>query len=316
MMFGKEKTIPVYMINGFLESGKTSFIAFTLEQDYFAIDGKTLLVVCEEGMEEYEEDILESSNTVMELVEDESDFTPSYLEQLAKKHNPSRIIIEYNGMWLMRDKELPADWMIEQQITHVYASTFEVFYKNMKSLFGEMVKNSDMVIFNRCDEVEDLSPLRRTVQAVNATAEVVFEDAEGEVMEMTEEDLPYDLNADVLELDGPAYAIWFMDAMDNPERYNGKVVHYKGLVMHPRNFPKNAFVPGRMVNTCCEDDMAFFGFVVKSKNAEKFKDGDWVDVTAKIQIEFWEDYEGEGPVLYASDIRSTRKPEQDIISFM
>ena len=146
----------LFCLVGFLESGKTSFIAFTLEQDYFAIDGKTLLVVCEEGMEEYEEDILESSNTVMELVEDESDFTPSYLEQLAKKHNPSRIIIEYNGMWLMRDKELPADWMIEQQITHVDASTFEVFYKNMKSLFGEMVKNSDMVIFNRCDEVEDL----------------------------------------------------------------------------------------------------------------------------------------------------------------
>lgn len=304
------------MINGFLESGKTSFIAFTLEQDYFQIEGKTLLILCEEGMEEYDEELLEASNTVVELVEEESDFEPEQLSALAKKHKPNRIIIEYNGMWLMRNKTLPADWVIEQQITHVDASTFEVYYKNMKSLFGEMVKNSDMVIFNRCDTVEDLGPLRRTVQAVNMNAEVVFEDEEGEVQEMTEEDLPYDLNADVIELEGPGYAIWYMDAMDNPERYDGKVVRFKGVVMHPGDFPKNAFVPGRLVNTCCEDDMAFFGFVVKSNKADKFADGEWVEVTAKINIEFWADYEGEGPVLYASDVRKTQKPVPDVISFM
>lgn len=304
------------MINGFLESGKTSFIAFTLEQDYFQIDGKTLLILCEEGMEEYDEELLDASNTVVELVEEETDFEPEHLAELAKKHKPSRIIIEYNGMWLMRNKTLPANWVIEQQITHVDASTFEVYYKNMKSLFGEMVKNSDMVIFNRCDGVEDLGPLRRTVQAVNMNAEVVFEDEEGEVQEMTEADLPYDLNADIIDLEGPGYAIWYMDAMDNPERYDGKVVRFKGVVMHPGDFPKNAFVPGRLVNTCCEDDMAFFGFVVKSNKADKFADGDWVEVTAKINIEFWADYEGEGPVLYASDVRKTQKPVPDIISFM
>ncbi len=315
-MFKRNVTVPVYMINGFLESGKTSFIAFTLEQDYFQIEGKTLLIMCEEGMEEYDEELLEASNTVVEVIEEESEFTPEHLAAVAEKHHPERIIIEYNGMWLMRNKTLPANWEIEQQITHVDASTFEVYYKNMKSLFGEMVKNSDMVIFNRCDMIEDLGSLRRTVQAVNMNAEVVFEDEEGEVQEMTEEDLPYDLNADIIELEGPAYAIWYMDALENPGRYDGKVVRYKGLVMHPGDFPKNAFVPGRLVNTCCEDDMAFFGFVVKSNKADKFADRDWVEVTAKIHIEYWKDYEGEGPVLYASDIHRTIQPAQDIISFM
>lgn len=49
---------PVYIINGFLESGKTEFITYTLSQPYFQIRGKTLLIVCEEGEVEYEEVLL------------------------------------------------------------------------------------------------------------------------------------------------------------------------------------------------------------------------------------------------------------------
>ena len=49
---------PVYVINGFLESGKTEFISFTLAQPYFQVRGKTLLIVCEEGENEYEEALL------------------------------------------------------------------------------------------------------------------------------------------------------------------------------------------------------------------------------------------------------------------
>ena len=33
-----EVEIPIYLITGFLESGKTSFINFTVAQDYFQID--------------------------------------------------------------------------------------------------------------------------------------------------------------------------------------------------------------------------------------------------------------------------------------
>ena len=51
-----EITVPIYLITGFLESGKTSFLSFTLQQDYFRTEGKTLLILCEEGEEEYDED--------------------------------------------------------------------------------------------------------------------------------------------------------------------------------------------------------------------------------------------------------------------
>ena len=48
--------VPIYLVTGFLESGKTTFLDFTLQQEYFAIDGKTLLILCEEGEEEYDMD--------------------------------------------------------------------------------------------------------------------------------------------------------------------------------------------------------------------------------------------------------------------
>ena len=52
----EDDRMPLFLINGFLEAGKTAFIKFTLQQDYFQSEGKTLLIVCEEGEEEYEEE--------------------------------------------------------------------------------------------------------------------------------------------------------------------------------------------------------------------------------------------------------------------
>ena len=144
---------PVYMINGFLESGKTQFISYTLGQPYFQSRETTLLVLCEEGVEEYDEKLLKKSHTVMEVIENEEDFTPEYLTELEKKHKPGRIIIEYNGMWNIRNMKLPRTWRIEQQITTIDGSTFPMYYTNMRSQLAEMVKNSEMIIMNRCDGV-------------------------------------------------------------------------------------------------------------------------------------------------------------------
>lgn len=49
--YGKE--IPVYLFVGFLESGKTKFIQETFEDPNFDSGDKTLLLICEEGEEEY-----------------------------------------------------------------------------------------------------------------------------------------------------------------------------------------------------------------------------------------------------------------------
>ena len=306
---------PVYMINGFLESGKTEFICFTLAQPYFKIKGKTLLILCEEGENEYDEALLRASNTVLELVEEEEDFTPNKLIELEKKHKPERIIIEYNGMWNYKNAKLPFHWKIEQQITTIDGSTFPMYFNNMRSLLAEQVRNSEMIIFNRCDGIEDLGSYRRNIKAINPSADVIFETADGEVDEIFEEDLPYDLNQDVIALDNTGYGIWYIDSMDHLDRYIGKKIQFVAMVYRPDDFPKGFFVPGRMAMTCCADDMAFLGYACEFAGAETLKQKEWVKVTATVSREYWEDYNGEGPILHAISVEKTKAPKEEIISF-
>lgn len=308
---------PVYMINGFLESGKSEFICYTLEQPYFVTEGITLLIICEEGEIEYEEELLRKTRTVLEVIEEESDFTPANLLELEKKYKPERIIIEYNGMWNFKNMRLPFNWKIEQQITTINAATFPTYFNNMKSLIAEMVRKSELIIFNRCDDVKDeLGSYKRNIKAINQKAEIIFEDSAGEVNEMLEEDLPYDLNSPVIQLKNPGYGIWYLDALEHLERYIGKKVQFVGMVLQPSNFPQGYFVPGRMAMTCCADDMAFLGFACKYDGAEQLKPKQWVMVTAEVTKEYFADYRGEGPVLKAVTVEPVSAPEEEIISFV
>lgn len=306
---------PVYVINGFLESGKTEFITYTLSQPYFQMKGKTLLILCEEGENEYDERILKMSRTELELIEDESDFQPAKLIELEKKHKPERIIIEYNGMWNYKEMKLPWHWRIEQQITTIDASTFPMYFTNMKSLLAEQIRGSELIIFNRCDGVEDLSSYKRNIKAINPKAEIVFEDANGEINEIMEDDLPYDLKAPVIELDNVGYGIWYLDSLDHLERYEGKTIQFTAMVLKPKDFPKGYFVPGRMAMTCCAEDMAFLGFACEYDKADSLTEQQWVKVTAKVAKEYFADYQGEGPVLHAVSVGQAKAPKEEIISF-
>ena len=305
--------IPVYFINGFLESGKTEFINFTIEEDYFKIDELTLIIACEEGEKEYEPEALEGGNAVLELLDGESAFTLKNLSALAAKHNPERIIIEYNGMWNPKDILLPQDWAMEEQITLIDATTFAMYYANMKSRIAEMMRNADVVVFNRCDNIalDELQSFRRSVRAINSFADIVFENAYGE-MELGEEELPYDLESDILVLDEDTYAIWYMDAMERMDRYHGKTVQFLAMVMHQEDFPEGWLIPGRVAMVCCEDDVAFLGFPCKWDGAP-LAEGQWVTMTAVMKEEYWFEYEGEGPVLYGVSAEPAEAPAKVMI---
>lgn len=310
------KTKSVYMINGFLEAGKSEFIAFTISQPYFQIKAKTLLLVCEEGEVEYDPELLKQTNTELVVIDSEEDFTTSTLSGIERKVKPDRIIIEWNGMWNYKNCKLPWNWKIEQQITIIDGNTFSMYYSNMKSLLAEMIRKSELIIFNRCDNVrEELPSFRRNIKAVNQAADVVFEDKNGEINEIFEEDLPYDLNAEEIVLDENSYGIWYLDCMDHAERYVGKRIVMQAMVMHPDKFPKGYFVPGRMAMTCCADDMAFLGYACEFSGAEALKDKEWVVVTATLTKEFFSDYKGEGPVLHAIRVEKSKEPKNAIINF-
>lgn len=306
-------TIPVYFINGFLESGKTEFINFTIEEDYFKIDGLTLIIACEEGISEYEKEALKNGNAVLEMLENETDFTIKNLTALENQYHPERIIIEYNGMWNPKDILLPSNWHMEEQITLIDVTTFSVYYANMKSRIAEMVRNADVIVFNRCDNMEDLASYRRSIRVVNQFADIIFEDSYGEIEDLGEEDLPYDLTQESIELTDDNYAIWYLDSMECPERYLNKTIIFTGMVMHGEEYPDHWFIPGRIAMVCCEEDVAFLGYPCYMENGHKLPEQQWMRVKAKFGLKEWFEYEGEGPVLYVSSLEHTEAPEKLVI---
>lgn len=309
-----DEIMPVFMINGFLEAGKTQFLQFTMGQEYFQVEGKTLLIVCEEGDTEYDSELLKRTRTAVVYIENRNELSPARLEELELLYNPERVLIEWNGMWNQDDLRLPDDWTIYQQVTIVDASTFDLYVKNMKPLLGSMVRNSELIICNRCDGLEDLEGYRRILKAMNNRSELIFEDSKGEIQELSEGNLPYDMDAPVIVIAPRDYGIWYMDCMDKPERYRDKVVEFTGMVMKSPDFPKNYFVPGRIAMTCCEADMTFLGFVCKAREARTLETRQWVRVRARIAYENWADYGGVGPVLYAESV-TPAEPVAEAVEF-
>ena len=251
------------------------------------------------------------------MVEDASELDGDFFGRLDALYHPDRVLIEWNGMWPQDQLRLPPECQLFQQITIIDGSTFELYLNNMKPLLALLVRNSELIIMNRCDEVSDenITRYRRGLKALNPQADMIFENAEGEIpQELLEEDLPYDMTADVVEITPENYGIWYIDALDNKERYEGKVVEFTAMVLKSPEFPKNYFVPGRMAMTCCEADMTFLGFICKAREARTLDTGKWVKVRAKIAYEYWQDYDGVGPVLYAEAVEPAEEIKE-IVQF-
>lgn len=317
MSGNNQEKMPVFLINGFLEAGKTQFISFTLQQEYFQADGVTVLILCEEGDTEYDQELLKKTRTRVITVDSADELDEDFFGRLEALYDPDRVLIEWNGIWPQDQLKLPADWELFQQITIIDGSTFELYLNNMKPLLGLMVRNSELIIMNRCDDLTDdsLTRYRRGLKTLNPQADLILEDAEGEIeQELLEEDLPYDMKADVIQIDPGAYGIWYIDALDKEDRYKGKVVEFTAMVLKSPEFPKNYFVPGRMAMTCCEADMTFLGFVCKAREARTLETGMWVKVRARIEYEFWQDYDGTGPVLYAESVEPAEEIKE-IVQF-
>jgi len=315
----EEIRVPVYLVNGFLESGKTTFLSFTISQEYFDIDELTLLILCEEGEEEYDGKMLRQHDTVSVAVPDEKTFGTEFLQNLEDFYQPGRVIIEYNGMWPTGDfykMELPEGWGVIQQITTIDATTCQIYMNNMKSQFMDMVRGSEMVMFNRCTLEQPLLSFRRNIRAVNQQAEILFEDENGVMDNLFADIAPFNMDADIIDIPDSDYGIWYLDALENTERYKGKTVRFRAKVMKDRRrLGQETFVPGRMAMACCEEDTSFIGFVCKTEAAKDLKNGQWVMVTAKVDEEYVPAYKGVGPVLLGEKVEPAESIENDMVTF-
>ncbi len=310
--------IPVYLITGFLESGKTSFLRDVLDGGDFDDGQRGLLILCEEGEEEYDEAELADKNISMITVEEESGFDGEFLKTCEKHYRPKRIFIEMNGMWDCKwlfGSQMPYSMDIAQVITVVDGSTFPVYLNNMRSILSNLFLYTEMVVFNRCTTEMDLHSYRRTVRGLNPRAMVYFEDDAGNPVDPGMEEPPYDLNADVIQVEDIDYGLWYLDAFESKERYDGKKVRFRAKVMKSRRFGDDVFVPGRNAMTCCANDIRFIGCLCKSKFADRLKSRQWIYLTSTIRYEFMREYGEEGPVLYGESFELTGPPEEDLVYF-
>jgi len=310
--------VPIYLVTGFLESGKTKFVCNTVSQPYFQIDETTLVLNTEEGIEEYDNTALLSFHTVSADIEGKEAFTPETLQGFEDTTHPARVLMEYNPLWGMKDVEsmkMPEGWGIVQEIALVDAGTYPVYRNNMKSMFVDMFRNADMVIFNRCTKDMPLAEYRRGIKVVNPACEVVFESTDGEMLNIFEAALPYDADADEFEVEDTDFGIFYVDLRDNPERYEGKTVHFRGKIQKSRLMPPKFFGIGWMAMTCCADDLQFIGYIAESPKASKFSNGSWVSVTAKIEIRHMMAYRGKGPVFKVLKMNYINPPETDLVYF-
>lgn len=308
--------VPVYFFTGFLESGKTSFIESILKDPSFSEGERTLLLLCEDGEIEYDYQLLQDTNCKLMLVEDQKEFSKTFLQLCDRKYKPERVIIEWNGMWKLSDiapDTLPKNWLIYQTVTTVDARTFDMYFQNMGGYMFEMLQQTDMIVFNRSDDKTKEIVKNRRVRLINRKADIFLDFPNGQ-SEVYQEDLSanLDLTADVVDISEADYGAWYFDAMEHADKYAGHTVRYLCQVYCPKGMQKNCFAAGRFTMLCCAEDITFLAMVCKARGAEHLVDRDWYVVTAEVRDEFFPEYQGNGPVLYVKSLERADKPEDDI----
>ena len=261
-----QQFIPVYLITGFLESGKTTLINSMLQDRDFSRGQRTLVICCEEGIEEYDEFALQGTDTTIVTFDSADEVTTEHFAELNAQYKPERVIIEYNSVWTIErlgSCMLPRKWEMVQIMTSVDATTFDNYFTNMRQIMTDPMKVSDLVIFNRCDPAKNKSPWRRQVKAINPGLNVLFENTDGTSEDgIADEDLPYDMKASVIDITDEQLGVFYLDSLDHPERYDRKTVRFVGQCFNEK-MPKGFVLFGRMAMTCCADDVAPIGWITQ-----------------------------------------------------
>ena len=310
--------IPVYVFTGFLDSGKTKFIQETLEDERFNAGERTLLLVFEEGEEEYDLSAYPHQNIFVEVLDQQS-VTTKELKALAKKYKAERVVAELNGMQLVGDlyTRFPEDWAVAQEVMFVDSTTIMTYNANMRNLVMDKLMGAQMVVFNRLQPGEDTMPLHKLARAASRRIDILYDYLDGSTQfDDLVDPLPFDINAPLIEIQDEDFALWYRDCTEEPEKYNGKTVYFKAQAAMLRREKKGMFAPGRFVMTCCVDDIQFCGIPCVYPAAETIEPRAWYMVKAKISAERHPLYKGDlGPLLTAISVERAEPADPDVATF-
>lgn len=309
--------IPVYAFTGFLEAGKTKFIQDTLCDPRFNAGEKTLVLICEEGEEEFDPAPYPHKAVAFETIEQET-VTTGELAALLKKYRAERVIVELNGMQLIEPfyRKMPPDWQLAQEVMFADANTILTYNTNLRSLVVDKLQGAELVAFNRMKPGADKLPLHKLARAVNRRIDIVYDYTDGttEFDDMIDP-LPFDLNAPIIEIKDDDYALFYRDVTEEPKKYAGKTVRFKAQVARLKNDRPGMFAPGRFVMTCCIEDISFMGLPCRYDKCRELKMRSWILVTAKIEVKYHQLFRGQGPILTAIDVQPADAAAQEVATF-
>lgn len=315
-----QEPIPVFLFLGFLESGKTKFIQETLEDKRFNSGERTLLLLFEEGIEEFDFTRFprKGSNIELRVIGEKSEMNIPNLARIAYETRAERIVIEYNGMWNVGELfgNLPDNWQICQVMFFADGSTFMNYNSNMRSLVVDKLNVCELVVFNRFEKSMDPQEFHKIVRGVSRRTEICYEYTDGQVAyDDIEDPLPFDVEADHIVINDNDYALWYRDIMDEPEKYDGKTITFKGLAAKNKKFPENTFAFGRHIMTCCVDDIQYCWAVAEWDRNVEPEPKKWLTITAKISVRKHKLYKGAGPVLSVISLENADAPEREVATF-
>ena len=312
------REIPVYLFTGFLDSGKTTFIQETLEEPDFNGGEKTLVVLCEEGEIELEPARFACDDVNIVTVEDEEELKPEFFSALESEYEFDRIIVEYNGMWILDNfyNSIPENWVVYQEMMFADARTYMTYNNNMRNLTVDKMKSPELIVFKFFDETMDQMEYHKLVRVINRRCQIVYEyDKDNAVFDTIEDELPYDIEKDYIEIEDKDYAIWYTDMNEDEEKYYGKTLKIKGRTLLGGGLGDDEFVIGRHIMTCCVEDIQFGGLVAKYDKAQDLEHGGWVVMTAEVRREFSPMYQSIGPVFHVLELEKVEPLVEDVATF-
>ena len=313
-----ETEVPVYLFTGFLEAGKTKFLQETLEDPRFNSGERTLLIMCEEGIEELSPDTFASPDVFIRYVDEVEELSEENLQRWFLEANAERVLVEYNGMWMLDDfyMNMPPNWAVYQEFMFADTASFLSYNANMRQLCYDKLKSCELIVFNRFPKDADIMPYHKIVRAANRACDIAYESPDGSVKyDDIVDPLPFNKKAKLIEIADSDYAVWYRDLNEELDSYQGKTVRFKAQVALSEDLEEDELVVGRQMMTCCADDIAFAGLIAVGNSRSDLKNSQWIELTASITVEEHPGYDRPGPVLKVIELLPCPAPAETVASF-
>ena len=304
---------PVYVFSGFLDAGKTTAIKESLLDPGFNQGETNLIIAFEQGDEEYDDDFLFNSNSYIVYLDDIKELDRKKIAQLDDDYYPDRIIIELNGM--QDDNELFAkdgslNWVIADYLTFFDATRLKNQMLNMRQFVFNHVVNSAICYINRCSD-QDLMYFRNNLKGINRYLMVVFLNEDNKIINI--ESQMFDVTKP-LDISDDDFGLWYMDALDNADKYDGCQITLKLKWLDTVKEYENVCIMGREAMVCCSNDIQKIGLTCTNVDPKQIRKKKFYSLTGKLKAV--DDENGDRTViLYTDSIKEAEAPEDEYVSF-